>query len=130
MAPQGLTLVTSMESGTGFKGVSQERNGMFTARGKAENLGSFGSAEEAAENYARAEAAAAARRHAEAEGLILVSSKKNPSGFKHVNAKTDGCFHAYLIKSSMRGASENLGAVPTDEQGARPEGTGERRAGR
>jgi hypothetical protein len=102
-AAEGLELMPSSRSETGFKGVRKD-NGKFAAQirenGKQRHLGLFATPEEAALCYARhvgAERAAAeargdgpltadeARAAAAAEGLELMPSSRSETGFKGVN---------------------------------------------
>ena len=112
---EGLTLVASRKSSSGFKCVSRLASGSFQAQrydSRAQKnvyLGSFATAEEAALAVARADKAAGgdgarraeaeqhrgpsltpaeARRQAEAEGLTLVTSSRSASGFKYVERRS------------------------------------------
>jgi len=127
-AAEGLELVPSSSGETGFKGV-RKHSGRYKAhikeKGKHRYLGVFSTPEEAALCYARyigaeraaAEAAQArgegprpltadeARAAAAAEGLDLVPSSSNETGFKGVT-KHRGKYSAHIRCSLM--ASDDL----------------------
>ena len=136
-AVEGLELVHSSYSETGFRGVT--RNGSKYIANKRENrtqryLGTFATPEEAALYYARhigakraaAEAAEArvavpqpltpdeARAAAAAEGLELVPSSSNESGFKCV-VEHDGRYQAQIWEKGKR---RYVGSFATPEEAA------------
>jgi hypothetical protein len=136
-AAEGLVLVPSSSSETGFRGVTK-KYGMYKARvlerGMQRHLGSFTTPEEAALCYARhvgAERAAAqaaevrvtlpqpltadeARAAAAAEGLELVLSSYGETGFKGV------CKHhgKYMGRIKENGKARHLGFFATPEEAA------------
>jgi len=137
-----LTLLRSESSSTGYKGVSILRNSTtkpYQAKvsrgGKQVNLGSFATAEEAALCYARspeaqaAVAAAAAAlapppmtaeaalRQAEAEGLTLMRTESNSTGYKGVrfNSGRPQPYQAHLRRC---GENVTLGSFATAEEAA------------
>jgi ubiquitin/hemin uptake protein HemP len=139
-AAEGLELVPSAKSKTGFKGVYNQ-DGKYKAQimenGKLRHLGNFATPEEAALCYARhigAERAAAetaeaadariaapqpltadeARAAAAAEGLELVTSAKSKTGFKGVS-KNGG---KYKVEIKENGKSRFLGNFATPEEAA------------
>eukprot|EP00900_Chrysochromulina_parva_P009099 jgi/Chrpa1/18190/Chrysochromulina_OHIO_Genome00023911-RA len=136
-AAEGLELVPSSNSETGFRGV-QKHYGKFALRfkeyGVLRYFGSFATPEEAALCYARhigaersaAEAAAArgkgpqsltadeARAAAAAEGLELVPSSSNETGFKGAH-KRGGKYEAYIRED---GKQRYLGMFATPEEAA------------
>ena len=136
-AAEGLELVPSLSSATGFKGVRKHLHGKYVAQatedGKNRHLGIFATPEEAALCYARrvkapraaAEAAEArgegpqpltaaeARAAAAAEGLELVPSS-NAVGFKGV-AINRGRYLAHVWED---GKLHHLGSFTTPEQAA------------
>ena len=136
-AAEGLELVPSSNSETGFRGV-QKHYGKYALRfkeyGVLRYFGSFATPEEAALCYARhigaeraaAEAAAArgkgpqsltadeARAAAAAEGLKLVPSSSNETGFKGAH-KRGGKYEAYIRED---GKQRYLGMFATPEEAA------------
>jgi len=136
-AAEGLELVPSSSNETGFKGVSKN-SGKYRAvlkcSGKRYHLGMFPSPEEAALCYARhigaersaAEAAEArverprpltadeARAAAAAEGLELVPSSSNETGFKAVCNRSG----RYTTETWENGKKRHLGAFATPEEAA------------
>jgi hypothetical protein len=135
-AAEGLELVPSSRSETGFKGVRKKENkyeGRIQENGKQRHLGTFATPEEAALCCARhiraeravAETAAAApplsadeaRAAAAAEGLELARSYQNETGFKGVknNGKNSGRYEAHLGKN---GKNRYLGTFATPEEAA------------
>jgi len=134
---EGLVLVTSSSNATGYKGVYRN-DGQYVARirerGKPKHLGTFATAEEAALCYARPagaeraarEAAEAksegpqpltveeAREAAEAEGLVLLTSSSNATGYKGVYRDRD----KYKPSISENGKVEYLGTFATAEEAA------------
>jgi len=140
-AAEGLELVPSSKNQTGFKGVTLARgryNVDVYENGKMHRLGCFATPEEAALCYARhlgAERAAAeaakergeglnttkpltadeARAAAAAEGLELVPSSKNQTGFKGVTL-TQGRYYVQVSKNGKQ--SRNFGGFATPEEAA------------
>ena len=136
-AAEGLELVPSSSSETGFRGV-QKRGGKYVAsmweNGKTHYLGIFATPEEAALCYARhvgaertaAEAAEArrkkqqpltadeARAAAAVEGLELVPSSSNETGFRDV-AKHGGKYRAHIREN---GKTRHLSIFATPEEAA------------
>ena len=136
-AVEGLVLVPSSSSETGFKNVVKNY-GRYVTRisenGKLRVLGSFATPEEAALHYARhvgAERAAAevaearvkgpepltadeARAAAAAEGLELVPSSSNETGFRSV-VKHGGKYQAQIKEN---GKTRHLGSFATREEAA------------
>ena len=132
---EGLELVPSSSSETGFKGVTKH-HGKYKAEvrdnGKQRHLGTFATPEEAALCYARhigaeraaAEAAEArgekrqpltadeARAAAAAEELELVPSSSNETGFKGVR-KLGGKYYANMMENSVL---RYLGCFATPEE--------------
>ena len=142
-ASEGLQLVRSLRSESGFKGVFKHHHKFLATcmvNGKRRSLGSFFTSEEAALCYARylgpersgaeaAEAGAAdasrdimtltadvARAHAEAEGLTLVPSPTK-SGFKGVKTHVRGNSFSASISVGTR-KSRFLGWFSTPEAAA------------
>jgi hypothetical protein len=131
-AAEGLELVMSTRSKTGFKGVSKDGGkyqAKITENGKWRHLGNFATAEEAALCYARhigAERAAVeaadaqpltadeARAAAAAEGLELVPSASGETGFKCVY-RNGGKYEAKITEN---GKSRRLGNFATPEEAA------------
>jgi hypothetical protein len=136
-AAEGLELVPSSSGETGFRGVFKHNGryqGQIWENGKRRYVGSFATPEEAALCYARragaeraaAEAAQArgegprpltadeARAAAAAEGLELVPSSSNETGFKGVT-KNSGKYRAELKCSGKR---YHLGMFPSPEEAA------------
>jgi hypothetical protein len=130
---EGLTLVRTSQSQTGFKGVSTTRGGRFCAIGTggvSEYLGTAATAEEAALLYARhlgpeASAAAAAaaavpltaveaEQLAAEEGLMLVRTSQSQTGFKGVVSRR-GRFRANFQHG---GVNEHLGTADVPEEAA------------
>jgi len=134
---EGLTLVPSSDSASGFKGVTASggaRGRRFSAQGRydqqVKHLGRYATALEAALHVARhlgpsasAEAAAAAVPEGmseaevwaavQAEGLTLVPSSDEPSGYKGVTASTsESCFFALATLPRGR-KSHYLGCFAT-----------------
>ena len=141
-AAEGLELVPSSKNQTGFKGVNLTHGRYYLQiyeNGKqSRNFGSFATREEAALCYARhigAERAAAeaakergeglnttkpltadeARAAAAAEGLELVPSSKNQTGFKGVNL-IGGKYYLQVYKNGKQ--SRNFGGFATPEEAA------------
>jgi hypothetical protein len=136
-AAKGLELVASSSNETGFKGVRKDK-GKFAARirenGTQRRLGTFATPEAAALCYARhagAERTAAeaaeergeglqpftadkARAAAAAEGLELVPSSNNETGFRDVR-KDKGKFAARIWEN---GTQRRLGTFATPEEAA------------
>jgi len=133
-AAEGLELVPSLSNETGFKGVSKSY-GRYDARirenGKQRHLGIFATAEEAALCYARhigaeraAEEAAEAtkkplpltadeaRAAAAAEGLELVQSSSNETGFKGVVKH----YGKYATRIRVNHHHSSLGTFATPEE--------------
>ena len=139
---EGLTLVRSEESSTGYKGVCLNKRSKSLAyiakvwrRGKIVLLGSFATAEEAALSYARspeakAEVAAAATpplpqmtaeealRRAEAQGLTLLRSEDSNSGYKYVVFSPKNTVRPYTAKVWRGGKQVSLGSFATAEEAA------------
>ena len=143
---EGLTLVRSSGSNTGYKGVrfvSGYQHGSKSKpyqaavwRGKAVTLGTFATAEEAALCYARtpearaAVAAAAAPpkpppmtaeealRQAEAEGLTLIKSEMNTSGYWGVANDSRSKTTPYLARVKRGGKDVQLAIFATAEEAA------------
>ena len=137
-AAEGLELVPSTSSGTGFKGVhkhvGKKYQAQFCENCKVHHLGSFATPEEAALCYARhigAERAAPAAAEAEvavskpltadearaaaaAEGLELVPSSSCASGFKGVVKNRGG----YKVQSCENRKQRHLGMFATPEEAA------------
>jgi len=135
---EGLTLLKSESSNTGYKGVTfmSSRSRPYQAQvrhgGEKVTLGSFATAEEAALAYARspeAQAAAAAPRapppmtaeealrQAEAEGLTLLKSEGSNTGYKGVRF-VSGRRKPYQAEVRRGGNSVNLGTFATAEEAA------------
>ena len=139
---EGLTLLKSDSSSTGYKGVvfNSDRTKPYVAQvqrgGKTVTLGYCATAEEAALCYARspeaqvALAAAAALpptpppmtaeealRQAEAEGLTLLRSESSSTGFKGVSFKS-GKARPYRAEVRRGGKTVNLGHFATAEEAA------------
>ena len=140
-AAEGLELVPSSKNQTGFKGVTLTRGRYYVdacENGMTRHLGGFATREEAALCYARhlgAERAAAeaakergeglnttkpltadeARAAAAAEGLELVPSSKNQTGFKGVTL-TQGRYYVQVSKNGKQ--SRNFGGFATPEEAA------------
>ena len=138
---EGLTLLQSETSSTGFKGVSFNGNRSkpyqaYVSRGGKStqvNLGYFATAEEAALCYARmpeAQAAAAAPpapppltveealRQAEAEGLTLLRSNSSSTGFKGVRFDSNCKSKPYRALVQRGGKLVSLGSFATPEHAA------------
>ena len=139
-AAEGLELVRSSKNQTGFKGVNLTGGRYYLniyENGMARRLGGFATPEEAALCYARhlgAERAAAeaakergeglnttkpltadeARAAAAAEGLELVPSSKNQTGFKGVTL-TQG---KYYVDVYENGKGRRIGCFVTPEEAA------------
>ena len=136
-AAEGLELVPSSSNETGFKGVAEHYGryqGQIWENGKRRYVGSFATPEEAALCYARhigaeraaAEAATArverprpltadeARAAAAAEGLELVPSSSNETGFKAVCNRSG----RYTTETWENGKKRHLGAFATPEEAA------------
>ena len=137
-AAEGLELVPSSSNESGFKGVMKHEGKYKVSireKGKRHYLGCFATPEEGALCYARhigaeraaAEAAEArgerqrpltpdeARAAAAAEGLELVPSSSNETGFKGVK-KTPR--DKYKVSISEKGKKRHLGCFATPEEGA------------
>jgi len=140
---EGLTLLKSEGSSTGYKGVSFDRKMKTTPHqaqvwrgGKKVTLGYFATAEEAALCYARspeAQAAVAAAaappapspmtaeealRLAELEGLTLMQSESSSTGYKGVrfnNSMKTKPYHAHV---RLGGKTATLGYFATAEEAA------------
>ena len=138
---EGLTLLTSERSNTGFKSVSfssgQEegtsRSKPYQAKvrrgGKEVHLGRFATPEEAALCYARTPpappplTAEEALRQAEAEGLTLLTSERSNTGFKAVSfssGQEEGTSRSkpYQAKVRRGGKEVHLGRFATPEEAA------------
>jgi len=143
---EGLTLLRTESSNTGYKGVSftSGRPTPYQAQvkrgGKTVTLGSFATAEEAALSYARSPeaqavvAAAAAMaaappaplpmtaeealRQAEAEGLTLVRSESSSTGYKGVTFKSRPKTKPYKAQVWRCGKKVNFGYYATAEEAA------------
>jgi len=142
---EGLTLLKSESSNTGYKGVGFIRGGgrskPYRAEvwrgGKYANLGSFATAEEAALAYActpegRAAVAAAAAalsapppltaeealRQAEAEGLTLLKSASSSTDYKGVGFKSRPKATPYQAQVWRGGKHATLGSFATAEEAA------------
>ena len=135
---EGLTLLQSERSNTGYKYVSFSSSSIkpYLAQasrdGKLASLGSFATAEEAALCYARspeAQAAAAAPpappplttaealRHAEAEGLTLQRSERSSTGYKYVHFSSSKK-KPYEAQVKRGGKTVTLGGFATPEEAA------------
>ena len=140
---EGLTLQKSERSNAGYRGVAfrsgrrMPYEAQVTRGGKDVFLGAFATAEEAALCYARsseAQAAAAALlepprmtaeealRQAEAEGLTLVRSQVNGTGYRNVISKS-GSKHGsvrrpYEAQVKRGGQTVHLGYFATPEEAA------------
>ena len=138
-AAEGLELVPSSRSETGFKGVKLHSGGRFEVflreNGKQRYISIFATPEEAALCYARsigaeraaAEAAEArdngqqpltadeARAAAAAEGLELVPSSRSETGFKGVVRNSGGRFEVFLREN---GKQRYISAFATPEEAA------------
>jgi len=142
---EGLTLLRSESSNTGYKGVSFKsgRTMPYQAQvqrgGNKVNLGSFATAEEAALAYARtpeAQAAAAAAaappappapppmtveealRQAETEGLTLLRTESTNSGYKGVSFNSSKKTKPYQAHVWRSGKQVALGHFATAEEAA------------
>jgi len=142
---EGLTLLRSESSATGYKNVSFDKGNKtkpYQAQvrrgGEKVNLGSFAKAEEAALCFARtpegraAVAAAAAPpapppmtadealRQAEAEGLTLLRSERSSSGYGGVSCDSSGKNRSKPYKAQVRrgGPTVTLGHFTTAEEAA------------
>jgi len=137
---EGLTLLRSASSSTGYTGVvfdSSRRSKPYMARVwrgvKGVSLGRFATAEEAALCYARtpeAQAAAAAPpepppmtaeeavRQAETEGLTLLRSESSNSGYKCVVFDSSSESKPYQVKVGRGGKKVTLGRFATAEEAA------------
>jgi len=139
---EGLTLLRSEASSTGYKGVTFKQHGQLYQvtvwrRGKVVFLGYFTTAEEAALCYARspeaqavaaaAQAAAAAPppmkaeeavRQAEAEGLTLLRSESGSTGYKGVSFYGSCKSKPYHAKGRRGGKTVHLGVFATAEEAA------------
>ena len=139
---EGLTLLRSESSSTGYKGVgfidgrSKPYQVQVRRRSKKVVLGYFATAEEAALAYARspevqaAVAAAAAPpapppltaeealRQAEAEGLTLVRSESSSTGYKGVSFNNSMKIKPYHAKVQRGGTQVTLGFFATAEEAA------------
>ena len=136
---EGLTLLRS-ESSTGYRGVaftSSSKSKPYQAQvkrgGKNVYLGYFTTPEEAALCYARspeAQAAAAAPpepppmtaeealRQAETEGLTLLKSESNASGYRGVAFNSSCKSKPYKVKGRRGGKTVHLGSYATAEEAA------------
>eukprot|EP00900_Chrysochromulina_parva_P025810 jgi/Chrpa1/7863/Chrysochromulina_OHIO_Genome00016453-RA len=138
-AAEGLQLVPSLSNETGFKGVVEhygKYQGQIYENGKLHHLGTFATPEEAALCYARhigserAKAGALeamseapqplsadeARAAAAAEGLELVPSSSNETGFKGVHKGWRSL--SYVAKIYEDGKMRHLGTFATPEEAA------------
>ena len=138
-AAEGLTLLRSESSSTGYKGVRVSFNGSckskpYTARvtrgGRQVHLGIFATAEEAALCYARSPEGQAAPpeppppltpeeavRQAEAEGLTLLKSESGSSGYKGVYFDISKS-KPYKAEVRHGGKLVHLGRYATPEEAA------------
>jgi len=146
-AAEGLELVPSSSNETGFKCVRKDKgkySAQIKENGKVRHLGNFATPEEAALSYARhvgvdraaAEAAeanserlqpltadeamaaaAAVRAAAAAEGLELVPSSSNQTGFRGV-CKNHGYHGKYKAELKSSGKRYYLGMFATPEEAA------------
>jgi len=139
---EGLTLLKSESSSTGYKGVSfnsscktRPYHAQVRRGGKDVNIGYFATVEEAALAYAltpEAQAAVAAAaappaappmtaeeaiRQAEADGLTLLRSESNSTGFRGVSFKS-GKTRPYFAQVRRGGTTEALGTFATAEEAA------------
>jgi len=131
---EGLPLIRSAASSSGYKHVLYHQKGKvrpYSLHVEGKYLGSFATAEEAALTYSRllgreaaeAEAAKASRvdmtaeealAAAEAEGLPLVRSAANSSGYKHVS-----CHHVRKVRPFfLTRVGGSLGSFATAEEAA------------
>ena len=140
---EGLTLMRSESSATGYKGVSWTKRpeakpycAKVTRSGKTVTLGRFATAEEAALAYARspeAQAAAVAAaappapppmtveealRQAEAEGLSLLRAEVNSTGYKGVSFDRKAKAKPYQAQVRRGGKTVTLGQFATAEEAA------------
>jgi len=141
---EGLTLLRSERNSTGYKGVSfirsSDKSRPYKAQvqprgGKTMHLGVFATAEEAALYYARtpeAQAAAAAslvpppmtamaeEALRQAEGLTLLRSESNSSGFKGVSFRSgwSGRSRPYEAQLRRDGTTVSIGSHATAEEAA------------
>ena len=140
-AEEGLVLVTSTKSSTGYKGVVL-KEGRYQAMGKRgnenvpQNIGSYATSYEAALNYSRyigpakavieaaAEAAAAlsanftqddAEAAAAEEGLVLVTSTRSSTGYKNVSLN-NGKYRARSQRGNEK--PQNIGNYTTSHEAA------------
>jgi len=138
---EGLTLLKSDGSSTGYKGVvfisgrPKPYHSQVTRGSKKVTLGYFTTAEEAALCYARtpeAQAAVAAAaappapppmtaeealRQAEAEGLTLLRAESNSTGYRGVSFDS-GMSNPYRTKVTRGSEKVNLGTFTTAEEAA------------
>ena len=136
---EGLTLLPSASSNTGYKGVSFNRDRpkpykvQVTRGGKQATLGFFATAEEAALCYARSpegQAAAAAPpeprptaaeqalRQAETEGLTLLRSESGSTGYRGVSFDSRAKSKPYKAEVRRGGKKVHLGYNTTPEEAA------------
>ena len=137
---EGLTLLRSESSSSGFRDVKIEHNSkgktyraQVSRDGKRVSLGSFATAEEAALCVARtpeAQAAAAAPpapppmtaaeavRQAKAEGLTLMRSESSSGGFRGVSIDHNSKSKPYMAYVRRDGKSVHLGHFATAEEAA------------
>jgi len=137
---EGLTLLRSESNNSGYKGVyfdcsskSSPYQAQMKRDGKKVILGRFATPEEAALCYARspeAQAAAAAPpepppmtaeealRQAETEGLTLLKSESNASGYRGVAFNSSCKSKPYKVKGRRGGKTVHLGSYATAEEAA------------
>jgi len=135
---EGLALLRSESSNSGYKGVSFDRSNKsspYQARvwsgGKELHLGCFATAEEAALSIARTPEAAAAAppapppltaeeavRQAQAEGLTLLRSESGSTGYKGVSFYGSCKSKPYHAKGRRGGKTVHLGVFATAEEAA------------
>jgi len=128
---EGLTLMRSEKESSGFLYVSKNSAQSYDAQvkreGKLVHLGCFATAEEAALCFARTpegKAAAAAPvpltaaevlQQVEAEGLTLMRSRRNNSGFLNVRKYSVQSYRAHVVRE---GKLVHLGCFATAEEAA------------
>jgi len=139
---EGLTLLRSASSATGYKGVSWHKRPATPYQaevrrgGKKVSLGTFSTAEEAALAYARspevqADVAAAAAppepppltaeeavQQAEAEGLTLLRSESSSTGYTGVRVNSSSKSKPYMARVQRGGKEVHLGRCATAEEAA------------
>ena len=134
---EGLSLLTSDKSSTGYKGVINQQKhfrAILAQDGKNRHIGSFPSAAEAALAYARflgpervaaaAAAAAAAildpdnltemdaQQQAEQEGLELLTTQKSSTGYRNVVKRHRNRFLAYFFQDGKMHTIGTFGSAP------------------